>query len=282
MKRSIILLFTALMPLFSLFADSYHDTFVAFMNSNDAINTKSLATVFAMQAERRFPGQPQKTDSVANKYIESQLKVDVIDFFEPFYRKHVSEQELTELIASHNDPRHIQLSQKSREIMRTWNQSALYLGFKNKLNETVDDIMNNKTPTDLPMPENVSAEYVEAFNRFYDASGTGDMVAQMQTSALQMLTIQLYVGGAGNVVEKVESLGDYYQRNIRTVLLCLYSQSITSDDLAFMAQEVQTDAFQHSFEAVKEAADPWGIGIGLSKYFLIWLNANYPLQDGAK
>jgi len=282
MKRSIIILFTALMPLLSLLADSYHDTFAVFMDSTDAINAKAFAPVFAMQAERRFPDQPQKTDSVVNEYIESQLTSDAIDFFEPFYRKHVSEQELAELIASHSDPRHVQLTQKSKEIMRTWNQSALYLGFKNQLEKAVNDIKSNKVPTDLQMPENVSPEYIEAFNRFFEASGFSDMVAKMQVSALQMLTIQLTMSGEENTLGIVESLTGFYQRNIRTVLLSLYSQNFTLEDLTFMTQEVQSDAFQHSSEAMKEAAGSWGLGVGLSKYFLKWLYANYPMPDEAK
>ena len=282
MKRSIILLFTALMPLACLFADTYHDTFVTYMDSYAAINPKALTTVFAMQAERRFPGQPQKTDSVVKEYIESQLKADLVEFYEPFYRKHVSEQELVELTAIQSDPRHAQLTQKSREIMRTWNQSALYQGFSNQLEKAINDIKNNKTPTDLPLPQNVSPEYVEAFNRFYEASGISDMVANMQTSALQMLTIQLYMSGVENADKLADSLSDFYQRNTRTVLVSLYSQSFTLDDLTYMAQEVQSDAFQHSSEAMKEAAGPWGTGIGLSKYFLKWLYANYPMPDEAK
>ena len=282
MKRSIIILFTALMPLLSLFADSYHDTFAVFMDSTDAINAKAFAPVFAMQAERRFPDRPQKTDSVVNEYIESQLTSDATDFFEPYYRKHVSEQELTELIASHSDPRHVQLTQKSKEIMRTWNQSALYLGFKNQLGKAVNDIKSNKVPTDLQMPENVSPEYVETFNRFYEASGISDMVAKMQVSALQMLTIQLYLSQEEHADELAERLSDFYQRNTRTVLVSLYSQSFSLDDLAFMTQEVQADAFQHSSEAMKEAAGSWGLGVRLSKYFLKWLYANYPMPDEAK
>ena len=282
MKRSLILLFTALMPLLSLFADSYHDTFVTYMNSNDAINPKAFAAVFAMQAERRFSGQPLKADSVANEYIESQLNADVVEFFEPFYRKHVSEQELLELTANQSDPRHVQLTQKSKEIMRTWNQSALYLGFKNQLEKAVNDIKSNKVPTDLQMPENVSPEYIEAFNRFFEASGFSDMVAKMQVSALQMLTIQLTMSGEENTLGIVESLTGFYQRNIRTVLLSLYSQNFTLEDLTFMTQEVQSDAFQHSSEAMKEAAGSWGLGVGLSKYFLKWLYANYPMPDEAK
>ena len=282
MKRSIIILFTAMMPLLSLLADSYHDTFAVFMDSTDAINTKSFAPVFAMQAEHRFPGQPQKIDSVVNEYIESQLTSDAIDFFEPFYRKHVSEQELTELITMASDPRHTQLTQKSKEIMRTWNQSALYLGFKNQLEKAVNDIKSNKVPTDLQMPENVSPEYVETFNRFYEASGISDMVAKMQISALQILEIQLYIRGEEHADELAERLSDFYQRNTRTVLVSLYSQSFSLDDLAFMTQEVQADAFQHSSEAYKEAAGSWGVGIRLSKYFLKWLYANYPMPDEAK
>ena len=282
MKRSIIILFTAMMPLLSLFADSYHDNFAVFMDSTDAINAKAFAPVFAMQAERRFPDQPQKTDSVVNEYIESQLTSDAIDFFEPFYRKHVSEQELTELITMASDPRHTQLTPKSKEIMRTWNQSALYLGFKNQLEKAVNDIKSNKVPTDLQMPENVSPEYVEVFNRFFEASGISDMVAKMQISALQMLTIQLYLSQEEHADELAERLSDFYQRNTRTVLVSLYSQSFSLDDLAFMTQEVQSDAFQHSSEAYKEAAGSWGVGIRLSKYFLKWLYANYPMPDEAK
>ena len=282
MKRSIIILFTAMMPLLSLFADSYHDNFAVFMDSTDAINAKAFAPMFAMQAERRFPDQPQKTDSVVNEYIESQLTSDAIDFFEPFYRKHVSEQELTELITMASDPRHTQLTPKSKEIMRTWNQSALYLGFKNQLEKAVNDIKSNKVPTDLQMPENVSPEYVEVFNRFFEASGISDMVAKMQISALQMLTIQLYLSQEEHADELAERLSDFYQRNTRTVLVSLYSQSFSLDDLAFMTQEVQSDAFQHSSEAYKEAAGSWGVGIRLSKYFLKWLYANYPMPDEAK
>ena len=280
MKRSIIILFTAMMPLLSLFADSYHDTFVVYMNSTDAINPESFAPAFAMQAFLRFPDQPQKTDSVVNEYIESQLTSDAIDFFEPFYRKHVSEQELTELITMASDSRHVQLTQKSKEIMRTWNQSALYLGFKNQMKKAVEDIKNNRTPADLPMPENVSSEYVEAFNRFFEASDIMD--AKMKISALQMLTTQLTMSGVENTLGIVESLTGFYQRNFRTVLLSLYSQSFTLDDLTFMTQEVQSNAYQHSYEAMKEAAGSWGLGVGLSKYFLKWLYANYPMPDEAK
>ena len=280
MKRSLILLFTAMMPLLSLFADSYHDTFVVYMNSTDAINPESFAPAFAMQAFLRFPDQPQKTDSVVNEYIESQLTSDAIDFFEPFYRKHVSEQELTELITMASDSRHVQLTQKSKEIMRTWNQSALYLGFKNQMKKAVEDIKNNRTPADLPMPENVSSEYVEAFNRFFEASDIMD--AKMKISALQMLTTQLTMSGVENTLGIVESLTGFYQRNFRTVLLSLYSQSFTLDDLTFMTQEVQSNAYQHSYEAMKEAAGSWGLGVGLSKYFLKWLYANYPMPDEAK
>lgn len=282
MKRSLILLFTALMPLLSLFADSYHDTFVTYMNSNDAINPKAFAAVFAMQAERRFSGQPLKADSVANEYIQSQLNADVVEFFEPFYRKHVSEQELLELTANQSDPRHIQLTQKSKEIMRTWNQSAPYLGFMNQLEKAIEDSKNNKKPTDLSLPETVSPEYAEAFDRFYEASGIDDMVAMLQTSTLQMLTIQLYTSGVEHADELAGSLSDFYQRNIRTVLVSLYSQSFTLDDLTYMTQEVQSNAYQHSSEAVKEAAGSWGLGVGLSKYFLKWLYANYPMPDEAK
>ena len=148
------------------------------------------------------------------------------------------------------------------------------------MKKAVEDIKNNRTPADLPMPENVSSEYVEAFNRFFEASDI--MVAKMKISALQMLTIQLTMSGEENTLGIVESLTGFYQRNFRTVLLSLYSQNFTLEDLTFMTQEVQSNAYQHSSEAMKEAAGSWGLGVGLSKYFLKWLYANYPMPDEAK
>ena len=279
MKRFIVLTLAVLLTIPALWADSYRDVFMKYMHLDEVSNTRSYLQLYQKQAEGYFPEQPQKVDSVISEYAKTQMLVDFADIFEPFFRNHVTEQDLLDLIEARSDPQYALLEDKSNEIMQGWNQSAEYMAFVNQLGTAINDITADKKPEDLPIPEDVSPEYLETFNRFYDSSGIDEIISQATTSITQMLSIQLYQSGVKNAEGKVNAIMEYIMRSTRTVLLSIYSKNFTMDDLSLMTRNTQSDAYRHSNEAVKEAiSNPFEFSVNVMRKFQTWLEATYP-QD---
>ena len=112
MKRFIVLTLTVLLTIPALWADSYRDVFMKYMLLDEVSNTRSYLQLYQKQAEGYFPEQPQKVDSVISEYAKTQMLVDFADIFEPFFRNHVTEQDLLDLIAARSDPQYALLEDK--------------------------------------------------------------------------------------------------------------------------------------------------------------------------
>ena len=280
MKRYFLLIITGIVAISALWADSYHDTFVRYAQNDDLSDANAYVRMYDKPAQGYFPDQPLKADSVVREYMETQMRADVIEILEPYYRKHVTEAELQEMIAANSDSVLIQLQNKSKEIMRGWNQSSEYMAFINQIGIAINAISAKEQPTNLPVPQDISPEYIETFNRFYDSSGIDDLLSKACSSITQLLSYQLYQKGVQNVDEKVNGLMEYLLQNTRIVLLTLYSNSFTIDDLQLMTQNAQSDAYRHCNDAVKEVfTNPFEFGVTLMRKFQTWLEATYPRQE---
>ena len=149
MKRLLFILLVALVRM-PLYADSYHDALAAYLNNSDVSSSKQqFEDKLRPLIEQAIPDNPNEANILLKRYVSTQLMTDMVDIFEPAFRKHVSAEELQELARIYSDPRYVEMQNRVMKALAGFDQSVEYKNLINSMGPAVADIVAGKQPTPL-------------------------------------------------------------------------------------------------------------------------------------
>ena len=276
MKRLISSVVLAVMLCLPMLADSYHDALVQYMNGSGVVDMSQYTQMLQPMTAQMFPDDPQAAQAFT-EYMTTQIMTDITEIYEPAFRRHVSLQELQELAALYADPKYAGLQQRSMQIVSNMQQTSEYQLFVSQFSEAIQNIMQDKPARNVQIADEVSKEYADAFYQFYRQSGIDEILMRAYRSIFDNLGEQLRQSGISNPQTKVDEIIRYTTQNMPKVLLALFQNALTIDDLHLLTELTGKPAYKHSMEAVAEmASDPMALGIALIRKMAEWMEVHYP------
>jgi len=276
MKRILFSLCVAVLTLSTCRADSYHETLLAYMQKGNAVDKQQYEQMLQPMITSLFPDDAEGATAAFTEYASTQMMEDIAGLYEPAFRKHVSEAELQQLIAIYSDPKFADIQQKSTALVQNFSQSEEYRQFAAVLEQAVGKIMEGKQAENIPVPASIPGEYIDIFNRYYQVSGTEEIIAQAFASMTTMLE-QMLQSTTPNAKQITGNLMSYIQANMKTVLMSIFVKTITQQDLQLLIDNTDSEAYRHSINAVIEVAgNPMQLGIDLMDKMADWMSAHHP------
>ena len=276
MKRIVFSLCLAVLTLSTSCADTYHDALLTYMQKGNAVDKQQYEQMLQPMVAQLFPNDVEGASAAFSEYASSQMINDLTALYEPAFRKHVSEQELHELIATFSDPQFAEIQQKTTNLVQNFNQSEEYQQFAAQLEMAIGDIMAGKKAANMPVPASISMDYIDTFNRYYQVSGTEEIIAQTFASMTTMLE-QMLQSSTSNAKQITGDIMSYIQANMKTVLVSIFVKTITQQDLQLLISNTDSDAYRHSIDAVKEVVvNPMQLAVQLIDKMADWMSAHHP------
>lgn len=277
MKRFISSLFLAVSLCLPGFADSYRETLSMYLQSSNVADKEQYQQMLQSLGNNLFPESPEQGDAILAEYITTQMPEDMTDMFLPAFRKHVSEEELNELVATLSDPRYSEILQRTTTILNNVNQSVEFQEFVNQYQVALMQILQGQSPANIPVPASISKDYQQTFMQYYYASRADDILMSSFRSMTSMLTDALRKQGYEHPEQTMEELIQYTQRNIPIVLLSSFYKVLTIQDLQTLTQLTETPAYRHAMDAAAEVvSDPLQLGLALLTKMSDWMYLHFP------
>lgn len=276
MKRIFFLSLLAILMCMPMQADSYHDALLDYMTGSGVVNAGQYEDLMEPMAKQFFPDDPQAAKAFA-EYFKSQLFEDVVDVYEPAFRRHLSEAELKELIKMFDEPRLASLQERSMEIVSTLSKSPEYQLFMEQYAQSIQNIIADLPAADVQIADELSSEYKDAFYAYYRHSGVDDILMGAYRSLFDTMGDEMRKIGVTDPQAKVNLIGEYTSRNMPKVLMALSNKSLTLDDLKMLDSLTDRPAYRHAMEAVAEmASNPMALGTQLLTKMADWMETNHP------
>ena len=277
MKRIFTLALMALTLGMGMFADTYRDKLNEYLAAGNVVDKEQYAQMLQPIAQQAFPDDPQQAATFLAEYASSQMLSDVADLFLPAFRKHVSEEELQELINLYADPRLSAIQAKSMTLVNTLTESESFKTFTNSYQQAMMQIIQGQKPQDMVLPANIDQEYAKTFMEYYTASGTDEVLMVSFTSMSGMIKDALQKQGISNADQIVSELISYTQRNLPTAVIPCFYGTLSQEDLQTLIPMTKSPAYEHAMNAVTEAvSNPLQLGVNFMSKMADWLDANYP------
>lgn len=275
MKRLFSLLAIAAMMCLPMQADSYRDLMSKYLSSNDMSNSAQFQQMIDNVTAQSFPNDPQAAQCFSD-YLSVQLSTDMVTIYEPFFRRHVTEAELRELVNVTSDPKFADIQARSASILANLDQSKEYANFISQYSEAIEKIMKDEKPREIQIADEVSSEYADAFYAYYRGSGIDDVLMSAFQGIFQNLETQLS-SVIANPQAVVKELNAYTSRNMPKILMAIYSKTLTLEDLRLLTSVTDLPAYKHTMTAVAESAsDPLALGLEVFRGMARWAEQNCP------
>ena len=277
MKRFLTLVCVAVMAT-SLWADAYRDALMKYLQFNSNEQKEVLNAV----ASHLTSDSASLSAKALAEYMSTQMVVDLADFYEPSFRKYVSIEDLQQLEQMYSDPRFADITKRSAAVIANMAQSAEYMAFIRQFQSSLMAMATGQgLPQDLPIPDTISEQYVQAFQQYYQQARVEEATMASFRNMTPMLTSSLRSAGVKNAEEMVANLIAYTQRNIPTVIMSLMSKTMTLDDMQLLNSVTSTPAYQHVMDATIEVAgNPIVMAKTLIGKMVSWMDTNYPDAAG--
>lgn len=275
MKRLLLLLVVGTSLCLSIYADSYRKTLDEFVRLGSTINSEAYEGMLAPLAEQLYPNDIAEATKAISEYMSSQMYDDIAGMYDSVYRKHVTEEELRELITIYSDPRYIQIQQKVLDVANNLEKTEEYKDFINQIQTLAMSLLSNDSLSgDISVSANISDEYKEAFARYYKLSKINESLMASFDFLIKPLAELFEADGE----KKIETIMAYMERNIFNVYLSLMNQSgVAIDDLQLLSKLASLPAYQHMASAgVEIAGDPIRLSVDLFKNMATWMEVKYP------
>ena len=273
MKRLISSVVLAVMLCLPMLADSYHDALVQYMSGSDAVDMSKYSHMLQPMAEKVFPGD-KKAARAFTEYMTTQMILDIVDIYEPSFRKYVSQEELNELINLYSDPKYATLNKRWEQVVSDSQHSTEYQVFVLQLSQGIQEILQDKPAQDLQMADDVSKEYSDVFYQYFSLSGIDEMLRNVYRSVLSDM-IQQY--DVSNPQAKMDEVLDYAIRNVPKVLLSMCQNVLTIDDLRLLITLSENPAYRHSQQAIAEGtSNVMAMAVTLIRKMAEWMEVHYP------
>ncbi len=275
MKRLFSLLALAAMMCLPMQADSYRDLMSKYLSINDLSNNAQFEQVIDNVAATAFPNDQQAAECFS-AYLSRQLTADMVEIYEPFFRRHVTEAELKELVNLYNDPKFADIQARAMGIVKNLDKSQEYMTFVGQYSEAIAKIMNDEKPREIQIADEVSREYADAFYAYYRGSGIDEVLMSAFQGIFQNLETQLS-SVIANPQAVVKELNAYTSRNMPKILMAIYNKTLTLEDLRLLTSATDLPAYKHTMTAVAEAAsDPLTLGLEVFRGMARWAEQQCP------
>ena len=273
MKRFLTFVCVAVMAT-TVWADAYRDALVKYLQFNSNEQKEVLNAVASQMASDSVSRSAQ----ALAEYMSTQMVTDLADIYEPSFRKHVSIEELQQLEQTYSDPRFAEITKRSAEVIRNMAQSEEYMAFIRQFQTSITAMVTGQgLPQDMPIPETISEQYVQAFQQYYQQARIDEATMTTFRNMAPMLTNSLRSAGVSNAEEMVNNVIAYTQRNIPTVVLTLMNKTMTLDDIQLMNSVTSTPAYQHVMDATIEVSgNPVEMAKTLLNKMVSWMETHYP------
>lgn len=275
MKRLFSLLALAAMMCLPMQADSYRDLMSKYLSINDLSNNAQFEQVIDNVAATAFPNDQQAAECFS-AYLSRQLTADMVEIYEPFFRRHVTETELKELVNLYNDPKFADIQTRAMGIVKNLDKSQEYMTFVGQYSEAIEKIMKDEKPREIQIADEVSREYADAFYAYYRGSGIDEVLMSAFQGIFQNLETQLS-SVIANPQAVVKELNAYTSRNMPKILMAIYNKTLTLEDLRLLTSATDLPAYKYTMTAVAEAAsDPLALGLAVYRGIARWADRNCP------
>lgn len=275
MKRLFSLLALAAMMCLPMQADSYRDLMSKYLSINDLSNNAQFEQVIDNVAATAFPNDQQAAECFS-AYLSRQLTADMVEIYEPFFRRHVTEAELKELVDLYNDPKFADIQARAMGIVKNLDKSQEYMTFVGQYSEAIEKIMKDEKPREIQIADEVSREYADAFYAYYRGSGIDEVLMSAFQGIFQNLETQLS-SVIANPQAVVKELNAYTSRNMPKILMAIYNKTLTLEDLRLLTSATDLPAYKHTMTAVAEAAsDPLALGLEVFRGMARWAEQQCP------
>jgi hypothetical protein len=275
MKRLFSLLAIAAMMCLPMQADSYRDLMSKYLSINDLNNNAQFEQVIDNVAATAFPNDQQAAECFS-AYLSRQLTADMVEIYEPFFRRHVTEAELKELVNLYNDPKFADIQARAMGIVKNLDKSQEYMTFVGQYSEAIEKIMKDEKPREIQIADEVSREYADAFYAYYRGSGIDEVLMSAFQGIFQNLETQLS-SVIANPQAVVKELNAYTSRNMPKILMAIYNKTLTLEDLRLLTSATDLPAYKHTMTAVAESAsDPLALGLEVFRGMARWAEQQCP------
>ncbi len=275
MKRLFSLLAIAAMMCLPMQADSYRDLMSKYLSINDVSNSAQFEQVIDNVAATAFPNDQQAAECFS-AYLSRQLTADMVEIYEPFFRRHVTEAELKELVDLYNDPKFADIQARAMGIVKNLDKSQEYMTFVGQYSEAIEKIMKDEKPREIQIADEVSREYADAFYAYYRGSGIDEVLMSAFQGIFQNLETQLS-SVIANPQAVVKELNAYTSRNMPKILMAIYNKTLTLEDLRLLTSATDLPAYKHTMTAVAESAsDPLALGLEVFRGMARWAEQQCP------
>lgn len=275
MKRLISILALVAATCLPMQADSYRDLMSKYLSINDLSNNAQFEQIIDNVAATAFPNDQQAAECFS-AYLSRQLTADMVEIYEPFFRRHVTEAELKELVNLYNDPKFADIQARAMGIVKNLDKSQEYMTFVGQYSEAIEKIMKDEKPREIQIADEVSREYADAFYAYYRSSGIDEVLMSAFQGIFQNLETQLS-SVIANPQAVVKELNAYTSRNMPKMLMAIYNKTLTLEDLRLLTSATDLPAYKHTMTAVTEAAsDPLALGLEVFRGMARWAEQQCP------
>jgi hypothetical protein len=275
MKRLISILAVVAATCLPMQADSYRDLMSKYLSINDLSDNAQFEQIIDNVAATAFPNDQQAAECFS-AYLSRQLTADMVEIYEPFFRRHVTEAELKELVNLYNDPKFADIQARAMGIVNNLDKSQEYMTFVGQYSEAIEKIMKDEKPREIQIADEVSREYADAFYAYYRGSGIDEVLMSAFQGIFQNLETQLS-SVIANPQAVVKELNAYTSRNMPKILMAIYNKTLTLEDLRLLTSATDLPAYKHTMTAVTESAsDPLALGLEVFRGMARWAEQQCP------
>ncbi|MBR1789243.1 MAG: hypothetical protein IJ762_08680 [Bacteroidaceae bacterium] len=246
--KHVKIIFLALMLMSGMTAvaqDSYSEALKALANVNPMMDSSlkpaEMKQGLAEVNRSLMKNYDEKTSNeLVDRYLNTQFASDLIDkMMLPSFKKYVTENELREVAAQMSTPEGKTFTEETIAML----QKPEAMG---ELTQCVTSItasvMKGETPAPVKANSKIKKDYVELWNRFYDAGGMTVMTEQLFTG----MGLQFSQSAGAKIWEK---LAAPMKSNFKVMLLNMARHCVSKESLEFGIKFASLPASKHVTEA---------------------------------
>lgn len=202
--------------------------------------------------EKNLPAEAYTNDTLRPliEYMQNGLIEDILNSYDASMRKYVSETELDELIAWAQKPESKAIREKEKSLAkRIQEQDPKMLMYLGTLTTGMVTVVQGNEPDKLPECGKSDA-YKKLFHAYYEASNVSAMLRKTYEGILG--TMSQYLQGKPEAENIIRKATDYMVENLEPLMLLMYEDIYTEEDLRYQTAFCGTSAYQHQAQANAE------------------------------
>ncbi len=253
-------------------ADEYHELLKESINSDLLSDDGELQQLIPLL-------QASMGEDVGNlfaEYAQKQLADDIATMYEPTYKKYVSADDLKWIIAWEKNERNKEINRKVIAKVSAINQDSQIMQYLQEIATGISNIMKGESVT--PLSEiSCTNSFRKAFNQYIESANLQEVMQQMMDGVMAQMAKQNKLSTSQLSEQTKKALSTYSFEATQNLCLLLLKDTLSEEDLLFVAQNTQSVEYQHLQKAAIElASNPDLVGNGLLEGFSKWVEATHP------